>query len=548
MSDKALQIEEVLREFEAIQIRESFCACEDGNMRGEIAVQIPEGELLFSVLLLPCYPLHFQDVDSIRFINPELKTYNHVNPDGSICIHTYHSPDLRTKLAFDIGALQEWINTYYVALKEDIHYEHIFLPPLPNGRDVFLFTDFEFEFTRGDYGTLNYSVLNLNGNSNDKIVRTFFIKDLKLGKTKIRGQWAKDYHAKDLVFGVGAFIFLEAPPVKNLKYAYDNWEEFTPYFDQTFLKYLHQYSKSIKPQSAKIPLMIGYRIPSGEVHWQVAWLQLSTLPMEGVKNPSTKQWESELISKPIVWAETQNCSYSLFFGRGKLSSKLTEAKILIIGIGALGSIIATTLVRGGCKQLTIVDHDMKEPGNVCRSEYEFYTGLDNKVSELRTRLCQISPFVEVNGTTILGDVLKIKYEESQTYFTGLKECLEYFDIIIDCSTDNDLAYLTSKAAPNVLLLNISITNHAKELVCTTLPNSYEWMMDIFRKLESDTTDLYNPAGCWSPTFKASYNDISTLVQYAIKYINNRLEKGTAIRNFYLSTSEDDGFTIKLNPF
>ena len=43
------------------------------------------------------------------------------------------------------------------------------------------------------------------------------------------------------------------------------------------------------------------------------------------------------------------------------------------------------------------------------------------------------------------------------------------------------------------------------------------ILDTLKK--NDVEDLYNPIGCWSPTFKASYNDISTLVQFALKHIN-----------------------------
>ena len=59
--------------------------------------------------------------------------------------------------------------------------------------------------------------------------------------------------------------------------------------------------------------------------------------------------------------------------------------------------------------------------------------------------------------------------------------------------------------------------------------------------------MYNPTGCWSPTFKASYNDINVLVQFAIKHINIRKKNGQELRNFILDTKEDD-FGIILKEF
>ncbi|MBK7872890.1 MAG: ThiF family adenylyltransferase [Saprospiraceae bacterium] len=63
--------------------------------------------------------------------------------------------------------------------------------------------------------------------------------------------------------------------------------------------------------------------------------------------------------------------------------KLTNKKILIIGVGAVGSMIAKTLTRGGCRFIDFVDHDLKEPENICRSEYIFSNGITNKTEELK---------------------------------------------------------------------------------------------------------------------------------------------------------------------
>ena len=73
-------------------------------------------------------------------------------------------------------------------------------------------------------------------------------------------------------------------------------------------------------------------------------------------------------------------------------------------------------------------------------------------------------------------------------------------------------------------LNLSISNHAKHLICATEQNRYEFVTTQFNGsvLEFDTEDLHNPTGCWSPIFKASYNDINTLVQFSIKHINLKM--------------------------
>ena len=100
------------------------------------------------------------------------------------------------------------------------------------------------------------------------------------------------------------------------------------------------------------------------------------------------------------------------------------------------------------------------------------------------------------------------------------------------------------------LLNLSISNHAKQLVCAVEQNRYEFISTQFNGhvLKFDIDDLHNPTGCWNPTFKASYNDINALVQFAMKHINLRFEQDKALRNFVIETDVTDSLTIKLKEF
>lgn len=129
----------------------------------------------------------------------------------------------------------------------------------------------------------------------------------------------------------------------------------------------------------------------------------------------------------------------------------------------------------------------------------------------------------------------------------LEKLLDY-DYIIDCSTDNGLMHILDKLElPNII--TISITNKSKALVCACTPKSYRWVMNQYQSiLDNDTSDMYNPTGCWSPTFKASYNDIQTLVQYAVKQLNYKMEKGFPLNNFTLEIDESNNIEIKLKEY
>ena len=123
--------------------------------------------------------------------------------------------------------------------------------------------------------------------------------------------------------------------------------------------------------------------------------------------------------------------------------------------------------------------------------------------------------------------------------------LNSYDIIFDCTTDNDLMYVLDQLSLNCDLINLSITNHARDLVCAFHPNIYHPVNLLFSEiLKNKTDDLYEPTGCWSPTFKASYNDINMLASCAMNKINRIYSQKDQKSNFIIS-SEEDQLSIKI---
>ena len=88
------------------------------------------------------------------------------------------------------------------------------------------------------------------------------------------------------------------------------------------------------------------------------------------------------------------------------------------------------------------------------------------------------------------------------------------------------------------LINLSITNFAKELVCAYSPNVYHFVTTQYETLlENNIENMYEPTGCWHPTFKASYNDIALLVQFAIKKINYTLANKKSKKQFHYKNNQ-----------
>ena len=511
--------------------------------------------LEFNVTIHPQYPFKSHEIETIKFSNDDLIEHKHIMQNGAICIHTAHTPVLSQKLIYDIESVKAWIKKYYVNKDSDTHYEHLIVPQkaFKENHFAYFFNEVDYTFHKNQFGFVDYSIMN-NGvfykeNIQSGIFQSFLNKDRK---KIVDVDW--NFQLKNLPESTALFVFLKDAPSKNQRWVFNNWKDFETLLTQDFLKFLHSVEERlIKEKGKTLPLFVGYNISETEIHWQAIILEIGNFPIYGEK--IDKQWLTKIEEdRSIHWAMTRNCSYKYFFGRGKLSERIIESKILIIGIGAVGSILAKTLIRCGCRRLGFIEFDVKEPENVCRSEYSFFTGITNKTNDLINELCLISPFFEpINGGYDYSEAFDffIKSHLTDTAIKAeMEKHLEEYDIIIDCSADNDLLYVLSQLQIKSTLLNISISNHAKHLVCAAEQNRYDFIISQFAGniLKFDIDDLHNPTGCWSPTFKASYNDINVLVQAAIKQINIKFEQEKTLRNFVIETDDTNCFNINIKDF
>ncbi|MCO5259727.1 MAG: ThiF family adenylyltransferase [Crocinitomicaceae bacterium] len=514
-----------------------------GNV--EILLEELGTPLTFDFQINSEYPLKSYDSESINFSNKELVSYNHVMQNGSICIHTSHSTSITEKLRIDFNALKDWIIKYVVNKDEDLNYEHIVVTesPINDTYYSFMFTECKESFYKDELGTVKLSLFN-DGILRGKKNFNFFIqKFVPINGEPKNCQW-NQYYNKQRAHLEGLYYYIEDAPVTNGRFAYTNWSELN--LPQNLLNLLHQHEreKREKLKGRVIPLFIGYKTVGTEIHWQAALLEIGKFPIKGVPEKfnghKTGKWNTHLVDTEIKWGLTRNSSYQYFFGRGVFSKVLTEKKILIIGVGAVGSIIAQTLTRGGCKYIDFIDHDIKEPENVCRSEYKFANGITSKTVELEKNLYEISPFlnsIKLNDN-YFETLIKTFYSDTKRQKKFIDD-LKPYDLIFDCSTDNDLMYVLNSLKLETDLINISITNHAKELICAFHPNIYNFVNNQFSNvLKNDVEDLYEPTGCWNPTFKASYNDINVLVQLALKHINKIISGEKAKNNFVIHEADN----------
>lgn len=101
--------------------------------------------------------------------------------------------------------------------------------------------------------------------------------------------------------------------------------------------------------------------------------------------------------------------------------RIATAKVLLVGVGGVGSWCAEGLIRTGIRHLTIVDYDMVQASNINRQLMATTQTLGQvKVDALKERLLQINPNADVNAINMEFN------EDTASYFD-----LDSFDYVID---------------------------------------------------------------------------------------------------------------------
>ena len=258
-----------------------------------------------------------------------------------------------------------------------------------------------------------------------------------------------------------------------------------------------------------------------------------------------------LVSIKMGKASPQYITKEMFFGRGALCPILAGKHIALVGLGAIGSIVADVLTHSGIQYIGLWDGDIVEPGNICRSSYQLRDLGQSKVYAIKTKIQSINPFVNiseviphgywsyganfsnyVNGT-FYGNVNYNNQEEA------VKQ-LDNFDLIIDCTGSNEMLHFLSYAASNIDIISMCITNHANDLLCITNKdgNPFELRKAYLSRIEQDTKNFYiEGEGCYSPTFLANNCDIASLVNLALRDLNLNMEKGNLMHSTIYSYSE-----------
>ena len=133
-------------------------------------------------------------------------------------------------------------------------------------------------------------------------------------------------------------------------------------------------------------------------------------------------------------------SRSEFLLGSKAMEKLRTRRVLLFGVGGVGSWCAEALIRTGLIHLTIVDGDTVQPSNINRQLPATRETLNQpKVEALKARLLTINPEAEIKAVyAMYKPTMPLKGEENNKSFPlgeDLGEALSEYDFVIDAIDD-----------------------------------------------------------------------------------------------------------------
>lgn len=140
----------------------------------------------------------------------------------------------------------------------------------------------------------------------------------------------------------------------------------------------------------------------------------------------------------------------LLFGKEKLN-KIRNARVIIFGVGGVGSWCAECLVRSGVKHLTIVDSDRVCVTNCNRQLMATSKTIGQvKVEVLRERLLEINPELEINALQKVYDKTTAEsfhMEEYDAIVDAIDSLAEKADLILRAtSLPKHIVFISSMGA------------------------------------------------------------------------------------------------------
>lgn len=324
--------------------------------------------------------------------------------------------------------------------------------------------------------------------------------------------------------------------------------------DTELMDALRQLAPGLRDKGSHF-LLIGAPVPVrvGEdpvlMHWLALRLPaLSSLsqPRKGFRPNEEGAWRRDQVevltpTRPLTWIPTQNWAPEEISTRGRAAPSLRDARIVLVGAGALGSAIAELLVREGVSALAVLDGEALVAGNLVRHTLSIADVGDAKATALARRLNLVNPHARVVG-------IKEEFPGSGTGQAALAEA----DIVIDTTGSDALLQQLGQHEwqGRKLFISTWIGFFARRLFffaarvahfpleeLTTSANP--WL--LYERDELGDTEMpWEGTGCWHPVFPARASDFAMFAGVALRQLEGATALNHGEHTFHVTERVDDG--------
>jgi molybdopterin/thiamine biosynthesis adenylyltransferase len=224
----------------------------------------------------------------------------------------------------------------------------------------------------------------------------------------------------------------------------------------------------------------------------------------------------------LDWVSSENWNAEQISARGRFPVSFSSQRVLIIGCGAVGSVVAELLVRGNINQVVLIDGEELEVGNLVRHTLGLEDIKKPKAQQLAKRLNSINPNARV---MYIADVFPPRSDNDRAI---LKQC----DVIIDCTGD-DKALISLSQFPwgkEKLIISINLNYGATKSFIFTYKGNLFPVQEYSQRIKPHLTNMdeidelpIDGIGCWHPVFPARADDVWLLVSACVKEVLDSLE-------------------------
>lgn len=376
------------------------------------------------------------------------------------------------------------------------------------------------------------------------------------GNSVYTPEWGDSVETEQVISGV--WLLLKEPPIKPPWEVPEDWDDLDGLLSATEVNLFEVLGRTreANPQAAFSYFLLGFPIPetiggkNAYIHWQA--IEIDDIPdtsgFSGIRdltNNRVRLARMSFKSESIRWLDSDNWAQEQLLRRGKLDETLRESNTMIIGAGALGSVVAENLLRDGCTNLTIVDGEKFEIGNLSRHTLSLDALNQYKATAVADRLRTLSPHATIHD-------VNSRYPLSESN----QDAIPGPDIIIDCTGNDQVLHAFDQEpweSPR-LIVSTALGPRGKRLYTySTFTQSFEftdfqerielWTLKELSEHDPDEDFVPERVGCWHPASVITMHTIAIWGGIVPGLLEQAISLGRGQSSFtVMETSHSQGST------